>query len=218
MQLCFTFIRLWWSEYGGAIFIDEINHNVNIDSNFFHSCSATSIKESSGRKENIISGGAYYLDVNSLKISNLLFTLCKSPGSAHCIYYCLPESTQITVNCISDFLSGNSSAIRPTNFLFDRGILTLRDLNISQPFLDPQSQTGSLHIGLNISESSIKYCNFIIRPQHSNMAIGLSVSSCYISSCHIENSIASSESGIIGLWEVQIIILMKYIFLNAQET
>ena len=181
---------------GGAIFLKNTNSKLFIFFCTFEECSSQS-RLSSSTRETSPSGGALYLDINSINISNTLFHSCKSNGYGHCIYLNLLSKQDAYINCISDYDSGDpTDSYEYTNiFSFDRGDYYIVNLNLTYP--QSFSFYGAIFFGMTPDQLTNKYISIIFSKSKSSPALGMDIVDSHNSfseNVHIENSNADTEN------------------------
>ena len=205
------------SNAGGALFIKKSDIILFLSNSYFQKCVSTSSVASSVRSL-YPSGGACFIDIQSINITNVITYQCKANGFGHSIYIALPYDQDANFDCISDSLSGQYVAPYSTNYVFDKGNFNNKNINITAPSLI--GYTGMICYGCYPKRNDNKFYNLVFNELDSATAIGYHMNDGEISESeyiHIENSIiTSSELGILSFFYYGSYFLNYCYFINCE--
>ena len=192
------------SDVGGAVFINNIIFNVELEFCYFADCNSTSSRGTVARNSSEPSGGACHFDVTSIVISSVYTTSCFSNYFGHAIYCSLPSTGQSNTSCFSNSLSGKEAHAYSAIIVFDDGYSVIRDINISHPL--HVNQVGAIHIGHRpVAGNSLKYSNIVFGDNnYRSAAIGFSLgvdSNNEAEYVHIQNALGTQNSAIFTFWQ-----------------
>ena len=184
------------SKYGGAIFIQNSNIELNLCDCCFDSCITTGSIDSTNR-EKYPSGGACYIDINTINITGILSYNCKANGFGHTFYITLPSYHIAQIEFLSDSLTGKEVTPYSSIYAFDKGSFYTSNANITYPI--SITEAGTLCTGMKPSFIKNGYFHIIFKEDDTSTAFGFDVfedTTSYSHYFHIENSKVSSDKGI----------------------